>query len=93
MLSLLDGVRPHCSRAQLCHRGGYLRYRDGRSVENKALNAIHAAQLTAATFGKTTKWSVPTVTAHGAPVRVRMPLQRRPVLVEEASADRAYHFR
>lgn len=33
--------------------GGYLSYRYGRDVENKALNAIRAAQLAAVTFGKT----------------------------------------
>jgi hypothetical protein len=57
------------------------------------LDAINAALLAAVTFGKTGKWSVPAVTAHGAPVRVRVPLQARPFLVEESSADGADHFR
>jgi hypothetical protein len=37
--------------------------------------------------------SVPAMTAHGTPVRVRVPLQTRPVLVEEATADPADHLR
>jgi hypothetical protein len=63
------------------------------NIENKALKAIHAAQLAAATFGKTAKWSVPAVTAHGATVCVRVPLQRRPFFVEEPSAHGADHSR
>jgi hypothetical protein len=51
------------------------------NIENKALKAVHATQLAAVTFGKTAKWSVPAVTAHSAPVRVRLRVQARRFLV------------
>src|SRR5262245_59483001 len=35
---------------------------------------------------------VPAMSAHGAPVRVRVPLQASSFLVEESSADGANHF-